>query len=637
MKRILISLLLLIPLFSYIKAEERNLLMSQTSREDLRESMVKDRSWVNLPLYTDRRGWDSIMGSSKEFFIAEGEKALNHTWQRVLATDYLDYERTGMRRNMEVAFRANNDAIAALLLAELAEGQGRFLDQLINGIYVTAEMTTWSLSAHVKHQPSKRSIQAYDFPVIDLEAGETGNLMAWTHYFMQPALDKVDPEISRRMRYELKRRILDQYLNVDTWKWDYSRKPRKGSLNNWTPWCMSNILLVSMLIEDDANRLADTLFYTMKGVDMYLNTLNGDGACDEGPTYWDHGAGKLLDYLELISLVTNGKVSINDNEMLKLMGEYIADAYVGDDWVVNYADAYAKTNVDPHLVYRYADYVNSDYLRGFAGYLRNNRNSPTLERDMTRTIFALKVHDKLQNTKASYNHKKSVYYPRTQFYCMANNDGIFLSAKGGTNGERHNHNDVGNFIMWSNNIPLLIDAGKTVYTKDTFSKNRYKIWTMQSGWHNLPTINGVDQREGGAFKAKDVNCNNTHFEADIAGAYPEDAEVNRWKRSIDVKNRDIKICEIFDLKSVKAPNLLHFLTWGDTQIVKPGIIRMNVLGQRCDLIYDPKVLSASIEKVTIDDIELNEVWGDSISRITMTDLDQKKKGEYRYTLKILEE
>jgi hypothetical protein len=38
------------------------------------------------------------------------------------------------------------------------------------------------------------------------------------------------------------------------------------------------------------------------------------------------------------------------------------------------------------------------------------------------------------------------------------------------------------------------------YTRKTFSSQRYEIWTMQSGYHQLPKINGVDQMQGRQYK-----------------------------------------------------------------------------------------------------------------------------------------
>lgn len=40
---------------------------------------------------------------------------------------------------MEVPYDANRQALNALMLAELAEGKGRFIDQLLNGAYMSCE------------------------------------------------------------------------------------------------------------------------------------------------------------------------------------------------------------------------------------------------------------------------------------------------------------------------------------------------------------------------------------------------------------------------------------------------------------------------------------------------------------------
>ncbi len=66
-----------------------------------------------------------------------------------------------------------------------------------------------------------------------------------------------------------------------------------------------------------------------------------------------------------------------------------------------------------------------------------------------------------------------------------------MAAKGGFNNESHNHNDVGTFSLYVNTIPVILDAGVGTYAKQTFGKDRYTIWTMQSNYHNLPMINGI--------------------------------------------------------------------------------------------------------------------------------------------------
>ena len=82
--------------------------------------------------------------------------------------------------------------------------------------------------------------------------------------------------------------------------------------------------------------------------------------------------------------------------------------------------------------------------------------------------------------------------------------GLYLAAQGGHNAESHNHNDVGNFLIYADGQPAIIDVGVETYSAKTFSSKRYEIWTMQSAYHNLPTIDGVMQSAGRQFAASAV-------------------------------------------------------------------------------------------------------------------------------------
>ena len=82
--------------------------------------------------------------------------------------------------------------------------------------------------------------------------------------------------------------------------------------------------------------------------------------------------------------------------------------------------------------------------------------------------------------------------------------GLTLAVKGGHNGEHHNHNDVGSFVVASDGVPVIVDAGRPTYTAQTFGPDRYAIWTMQSGWHNVPVIGGREQLPGAEHAARDV-------------------------------------------------------------------------------------------------------------------------------------
>ena len=633
MKKLTLLLLALLYVTLTYAYTERDLLQKQADINRLKEILVLDRQWVTYPDYNDRASWDRFLGTFKDEYIRRGEKRLNYQWQVVKATDYLAFERTGNRQIMEKPFGANNGAIADLLMAELAEGKGRFVDQLINGVFNACEMTSWALAAHIIVQPSHRALPAYDYPVIDLTSGDLGGLLAWTYHFMRPSFDKVDPEISRRLRHELQTRILDPYMNNDSFWW-MGRNYNGRMLNNWNPWCNSNALMCFMLLEDNRDTLAKAVHLTMESVDKFLNYIKADGACEEGPSYWGHAAGKTLDYLELLSDITGDKVNIFNEPMIKNMGEYISRSYIGNGWVVNFADASARGEGNSYLIYRFGKAVNSEEMMHFAAYLLNGRKPyATMGNDAFRSLQSLLCCNDLAKATPKHEMPDVTWYPETEFCYMKNKHGMFVAAKGGFNNESHNHNDAGTFSLYLNTIPVLIDAGVGTYTKQTFGKDRYKIWTMQSDYHNLPMINGISQKFGQDYKATNTVCNekNRFFSTDIAAAYPAEAKVKSWVRSYKLDDRKLVVADNYTLNEVLAPNQVNFLTWGNVTFPSPGKVRIEVRGQKVELDY-PAQFKAELETVKLDDPRLSNVWGKEIYRITLKAEEKKMTGNYKFVI-----
>lgn len=208
MKKLLIFTLLLCCTVKALSYTERNYLQKTGQRKQFAGSAYIKSTMGHLScLYRPNR-MGHFLGSFKNECILRGEKQLNYQWQVVKATDYMEFERSGNRSVMETPFANNNNAIADLLLAELAEGKGRFIDQLINGVYHSCEMTSWALAAHLNAQQSHRSLPDFKENIIDLTAGDLGSLLAWTYYYMHKEFDKLNPAISERLRHTLQQRIL---------------------------------------------------------------------------------------------------------------------------------------------------------------------------------------------------------------------------------------------------------------------------------------------------------------------------------------------------------------------------------------------------------------------------------------------
>ncbi|MBQ1866387.1 MAG: heparinase, partial [Bacteroidales bacterium] len=201
MKKIILSaitLLLFAGAASAADYVERNILRSQADEAKLKTLLIPDQKWVPFPAYGDRAGWDKVLGEWKDEFIARGEDALDYKWKVITATDYLTHDRGGSQGDANASMSSNVMKIIDLFFAELATGQGKYMDQLMNGTFNMCEATSWVLSHHLYLQKSGHYFpQSYD-NAIDLVCGDVGAVMAWVYYYFHNEFDKIEPEISRR-------------------------------------------------------------------------------------------------------------------------------------------------------------------------------------------------------------------------------------------------------------------------------------------------------------------------------------------------------------------------------------------------------------------------------------------------------
>lgn len=632
------SLLVLVPLFLSLYAfayTKRDFLQKKADINVLKTVLLKPAQWVPYPAYDDRAGWDKFLGTYKKEYIERGISMLNYEWKIVKATDYLDYNRTGARATMENPLNDNISAITTLFMAELAEGKGRFIDQLTNGVFAACEMTSWAASAHLPLQLARTPFPSHNEQIIDLVSGDIGSLFSWIYYFLHNDFDKINPLIASRLRFEIQRKILDTYMSVDhLWWMAFNYKPG-DIVNNWNPWCNSNVLQSFALIESDPDKLAKAVYRTMISVDHFINYNNEDGACEEGPSYWGHAAGKLYDYLKVLYDITGGKISVFDEPIIKNMGEYISRAYVGNDWVVNFADASAKLRPDASLIYQYGKAVNSVEMMQFSAFLKTKdtaEHAPQAGRDVFRAFQTLLFDKEGAEAKALHHTPDYTWYPQTQVVFVKEGS-LFLAAKGGHNNESHNHNDIGSFNLYLDETPFLIDAGVGTYTRQTFGPERYSIWTMQSSYHNLPEINGYPQKFGAEFKAQAASYNpkNKIFSLDIAKAYPQEAHVQKWIRTYQVQKGQLIITDDFSVSNPQKSNRIHFLTRGAIS-KNEGRILIDISGKKMELKFDQKQFDAFLDTVALNDRRLSSVWGKELYRIALIAKQPIAKGKYNYTI-----
>jgi hypothetical protein len=207
--------------------------------------------------------------------------------------------------------------------------------------------------------------------------------------------------------------------------------------------------------------------------------------------------------------------------------------------------------------------------------------------------------------------------------------GLYLAAEAGNNGKSHNHNDVGNFVVYADGSPVIIDVGVETYTAKTFSSKRYEIWTMQSAYHNCPTINGVMQSPGREFRATAAACRQddqtAELHMEIAGAYPAEANLESWRRLVRLDRTRNRV-EITDEYSLKQPAHQITLTLMTPCRVEQSPRTLH-LENRAHVAYDAG-LTAAVEELKLEDPRLRTVWGDRIYRILLYAKDPPRQGKW---------
>jgi hypothetical protein len=617
--------------FSY---EKRDVLQKEAGEINLATALVKDFAAIGFPGYNDRNFWEKLPDNLRQQYIQEAESYLDYNWPVVKATDYLEIIRSGDRK--QEVYGEPRSALVALVMGELAEGKGRFTDQIVNGAWYYSEQTWWGWSAHLTAQKAPHGLPDADEPVIDLGVGEITNILSWTWFLFKDEFDKIHPLIATRLKNEImKKAVIPYYERNDFW-WQGLDGSRE--VNNWNPWTNHNMLTAILILEEDQEQKIKGVQKVVRSLDEFVNVYPDDGGCDEGPSYWGRAGASLYQSLDLLKRATGGKFDVYTNRLIQNMGTYIYKAYIEYPYFINFADADATTGSRPQIIYSYGKDISDPVMQNFGAFLAKKQDwgQAIPEGKIDEQIMQLMHLDEIKNAEAENALISDFWLPQTQVAGARDKagspEGFFFAAKGGHNAESHNHNDLGSCVLYYDGKPALIDIGRETYTAKTFSGRRYEIWTMQSQYHNLPKINGVDQKEGRDYVATNssfqADAKKAVFSTDIAKAYPDDAAVKKWVRTCQLnRGKQFIVRDDYELaKVLDEPTTINFITYCKVSESKPGVLLLKGEGFNLEMKYNPKTVSPKIEFNEVTDNGLKRYWPEGITRIVFTVNNPKTKG-----------
>jgi hypothetical protein len=615
----------------------------------LQGALLARDAWQPVPPMSDRDGWARLSPGLRARVVARAERALTDPIPPLPATLFLDYTRTGNRGRFESAMFARRDRLHALVMGECVEEKGRFLDAIADTAWAITEESSWTVPAHQGVQKAPNGLPDTAEPIVDLFSAQAAHTLAWTWYLLGDRLDKVSPLVRPRIAREIERRVLAPYEAREDWGWMGFAK-RAGRPNNWNPWINSNVLAATLFIEPDAARRARLAHKVLRSVDAFLGPYPDDGSCDEGPAYWGRAGASLFETLEVLKSASSGRIDYFSNPVVANIGRFIYRARVADTWFVDVGDSGARVAIDRGLVFRYGKAIGDPLLSAMGSSGAAEETFDLEDRSIGRTLFSLFGAEALLDGRgAAPPLPRDVWLPHQDMQLMAardregTTDGLYVAAWASHNAQSHNHNDVGNAVVFVDGAPVVIDVGRPTYTAQTFSNKRYDIWAMQSAFHNLPTVNGRMQKDGRAFAAKDVvyqaRDDSAALMMDIAPAYPAEAGIREWVRTAQLeRGRQVVLSDAFVLKAPTRDLSMNLMTPCEVSETGSGTLRMACgrIGGKPDLVvfarFNPAVQQATVERVDIDDRALTSSWGDHLNRIVLTPREAVQQGTWKVTI-----
>ena len=600
--------------------------------------------FVPFPKAGDKYWQKQVPVAMRNDYIRLGNLYQKKSWNAIPAETFAEFRTNGNRTRYEEASFGIRKQFVCLVMAEIMQGRGRFLPSIRKGLHYFIEKEPWwGIPAHYPKDHPEKNIQP-----VDLFNAETAGMLAWTLYMLEDEINRKENGLCDQVRSEIERRFLKPVLNQPQgWK---------NNANNWNTWITANWLQTVLICEPDAKQ-RDAAF---KGVQQCLRTfMKGypdDGGCEEGVSYWDCAGASFFESLYFMQFAPKQAVlTLNDAQKKKVenMGRFITTMYINDLTFVNFSDAQAQNIPNINILFPYGEFLQNEQMMQLAAYVGKKYQYPLKPSTLFlksgnypklgRELMLLSMLPKYQATAAVEPKTEDAYLANSQIM-VASNKNWFVAAKGGNNAESHNHNDIGNFIVYHNNQPVVIDLGRDTYTSKSFSNQRFELMNCRSAYHNVPIINGLEQKDGRKYRAEKVSHvfskGISSLTLNLEKAYTEAAHVDKWQRTIalDREYNWVEVTEQYKFDSLQIEkdrlngqvfdNQIVLMAYGKPVAQKAG--RILLQGGMVRLEYDAQYLSASVEKVQMTDGIMKTQWKDNIYRIILRLNDNYPMAKVKY-------
>lgn len=416
--------------------------------------------------------------------ILEGEKYLNNDWGALTASMYVDIQTT----EYQEIYRKRREALASLALAEHVERKGRFLTDIINGVWIICEESSWQLP------DGSGNLRDVQNPRFDTDASKTASLLALTvHLFRK----EISVSVKKRMLCEIRSRVLDLFLDA----------------KQLTPENTAYTLIACVFAEPDEEKRRQAVDKTLTCLEFFLCEYKKEGIRVKNEQSLYLWSAYIFDILEILYNVTDQKFSVFSEEKAKYAAESIYKAYIGSDGFSEIA-----SEDDGARIYLFGSRMDYKKLVDFGAseYVKTENKTLPKSTNLFHKLYSVKYAFEIIEYGDNFDEQECGYIDSMDIFVKKTKD-FSVAVKGGIS-------YAGNFMIYLDNEPYVVDLEKS---------------------HNLPIINGFSQLSN----TKKAVCEHREngLLLNLTETYPKEAGIVKWTRSVEAEEKYVVITDDYEL------------------------------------------------------------------------------------------
>lgn len=357
--------------------------------------------------------------------------------------------------------------------------------------------------------------------------------------------------------------------------------------HNWNQVCNSGLTIGALAVAETDPDIALTIVpKAIECLPYALKSYGPDGVWGEGPGYWGYATDYTVYGISALQTALGSDFELTKLPGMNLTGYFPIYSAGPTGYMLNYADAGEKSKLGaPHPDLWLAGVYNNNHFSDFV-----------IDQLETRTanVYDVIWYRPYANSAAKRDLDKffdgsvALYFSRSSW---TDANALWIGLKAGYNKVNHAHLDLGNFEMDALGVRWARDLGSDDYNlPDYFGKLRYTYYRLQSISHNVPLLNGQNQREDATskFVKHAEGIAEPYAILDFTEAYKDFANsAQRGMKMVDSR-KSILIQDEFTL--AKPAEVVWGVTTDATiQIINPKQAELTLGGQK----MTAKILSTS--------------------------------------------